>query len=916
MSADYVLPQVRVFQQFQQIAAGVTVQLPAFIFGPQYKPFRYDVEDEKILAAIGEYSYSEGLDSAWPNKPANSTVDESWTRIFLDDAWLQYYRDQIGSGDVVKAVVGYANRIRFDTYNLADYRTWDRAAVLRDRDVQVGDGVIIRVSACGEDIEVYSRVNRLIHDIVDATISAGYSDAANAPTTVEGASITQTLGSTGTVDTATSAVGYDGSEDGDTVESYTLTTLVAGDFGVAQLLVLSASGNDDPIDPMIPADGTPMALGSRGATVTFSTASGSPTPFETGQTWRVDVNQDWTPAAMTTDGTYAGINDGTYIVTVVEGGKWSGGTPKVFISSTGTLDSSGPYDVEQDTYITLPTGVKVKLNGASDGLSKGDRYYTDVTAQGDGPLRTLELRNSLPDECFGICYPGDPANLPDLDVTLSIVKDIEVPRVRIGVLNNWETTPTAIQLNTGILGTDSTWYNEFGTLIEMPVLKGDGFTQYRALLNDWTSQMGQLDDPAFVEGTLGVADESNPLALGVLKALTNSNGQTVYFMGTDGTDAAAFSTVLEAIYDRDDVYGLCPLTNDKEIYDLVFGSAEAASTPDRGRWRVCWFSAQITEETVVLDQDPSGDLLYCTISEDNETPGVQYTRLRCDEAQFITNGVTGGMIIRTDYYVDPVTNEEAYTEYMIDDVISEEECRLVTGPNAPVTVAIRFEAWKNNTKDEMAQQVVSLAGSFASRRAHVVWPDMIGNAGTIMNGMFLCCALAGLRSGVAVHQGLTNVEIAGFDDVTRTTEFFGGSQLDIMAAGGTWIVTSDNTGIIYTRHQLTTDMTDINSREDSMTSNMDALSYRFLRFLRNARYIGRRNITPDLLVQLEADIEGEVLAIIGETVDTELGPQILDAELVQLERHPTLRDKVIATLAVDLPEPFNNLDLTIVALAI
>jgi len=274
------------------------------------------------------------------------------------------------------------------------------------------------------------------------------------------------------------------------------------------------------------------------------------------------------------------------------------------------------------------------------------------------------------------------------------------------------------------------------------------------------------------------------------------------------------------------------------------------------------------------------------------------------------------MIIRTDYYIDPFTNEEAYTEYVIDEVISEEEVRLATGPNAPVTVAIRFEVWKNNTKDEMAQQVVNLAGSYSSRRARVVWPDMAGNAGVMINGMYMCCALAGLRSGVAVHQGLTNVEIVGFDDVTRTTEFFGGRQLDIMAAGGTWIVTSDTTGLIYTRHQLTTDMTDVNTREDSLTSNMDALSYRMLRFLRNARYIGRRNITPDLLAQLEADIEGEVRAIIYETQNSELGPQILDASLAQLERHPTLRDKVIATLLVDLPEPFNNLDLTIVALAI
>jgi hypothetical protein len=86
-----------------------------------------------------------------------------------------------------------------------------------------------------------------------------------------------------------------------------------------------------------------------------------------------------------------------------------------------------------------------------------------------------------------------------------------------------------------------------------------------------------------------------------------------------------------------------------------------------------------------------------------------------------------------------------------------------------------------------------------------------------------------------------------------------------MAAAGVWIVTQDNTGTVYTRHQLTTDMTDVNTREDSMVSNIDSLSYYYLFFFQNARYIGRRNITPGLLAQLEADFNGASTGLISST---------------------------------------------------
>ena len=105
---NYVVPQVQVFQEFQQAAAGAAVQLPAFIFGPNYKLFRYNQADEKILAGIGAYDYAGGNTELWPNRPAGSVVDQAWTRLFFDLAWLEYYQEYAGGSVSIK---GYVNPV-------------------------------------------------------------------------------------------------------------------------------------------------------------------------------------------------------------------------------------------------------------------------------------------------------------------------------------------------------------------------------------------------------------------------------------------------------------------------------------------------------------------------------------------------------------------------------------------------------------------------------------------------------------------------------------------------------------------------------------------------------------------------------------------------------------------------------------
>ena len=87
---SYTLPQVMVFQEFRQLPSNVVANLNAFCFGPNYKLFRYAIAAEKALIGLGAYDPTADAVYAYPNQPANSTVDLGYAKLFMENVWAQY----------------------------------------------------------------------------------------------------------------------------------------------------------------------------------------------------------------------------------------------------------------------------------------------------------------------------------------------------------------------------------------------------------------------------------------------------------------------------------------------------------------------------------------------------------------------------------------------------------------------------------------------------------------------------------------------------------------------------------------------------------------------------------------------------------------------------------------------------------
>jgi hypothetical protein len=962
---EYVIPQVQVFQEFTTTPTEITNPLRAFIFGPCYQLVPYTAGATTGNELLGQYdpSPSGGYTAySWPDIPTGGTVDESYTKLYVEDGLLRYWSESAGSGGVLNSVDNYPNRVRHATKAFkANGTSYPLSADFNDRDVQIGDVVRIFGTWAGTVYEKWTSVTGFVADTSDATVGSSVDDVNNAAGAAASVSHSQTAGKDNLVDIGSiDASSYDGSGDlGGTVETYTITVLTGSVGGSGAILqVDSASGLDDVATTSASIDSA-VSIGTRGLTVTWTNAgallvsSSSLTnaddvsrfvsfdtdDFLVGQVWTVTVNQAWTQPTLTGAGTFNSTSDTTYIVEVTEGGT----SPRVTVTTTNGLDSSGPHDVTFGTAFSIGTkGVTLNISGVTK-LAVGDRFYIACSGSTDTYYRTLVLADNVPYELRG--HPelssssGQPFDKVDMNIQLHIRKDLEIPQLRtaepnggsssssVGGINNWDVFALELRVYDNIYGYDSTWVDSNGDQIGMPLVKD--------LLGTWSklylrtryldvlkaTGVESISEIGDIETEIGTIDPDNPLAYGVWYALLNSGGSTVKYMGVASDDLAGYNAVIDKIEGRTDVYSLVPLTKDATIQASVAGHVGNVSNEIDGRWRVAFLNRDANATTALVKvgvADAPGsattytsDEVVATVSDDPDSTAVAYTVVDWDGGNFIEQGVVAGDLVRLNFA--PVGDgTETYGEYVINSVESNQRLKLVTGPAKAITVASRFEVHASNSKAEQATAYGTVAGTFQSRRIIMLWPDQIENASNVLvDGFYACAACAGLASGVTPQQGLTNLEITGFGAVSRTTTYFSETNLNTMAGSGVWIITQDpDTGAIFTRHQVTTDPTSVQSREFSVVKNVDSISYVFLNRLKP--YIGRANVTTTLLDVLRRAINSTRDFLMTSGYSSILGGQLNDATLVELRQDTVFADRVRARLELDVPIALNNIMLYLV----
>lgn len=959
----YVKPQVLVFQEFSIVPTEITEPLRAHISGPHAMLHRYADADEKAMTRLGAYNPLAETCYAWPHRVPGSRIDAAYTKLYADNALLLYYEDTISNlVTTTRPVTNKNNWVESVAGPVEDGAAvyfkqnggYNRSDAFKDRDVKLGDTVYLRSveeteTGCIEH-ELWTSVAGFASLTTTSEIEAATRDTVvnagttslTVPTPNNGNDYLQIAGIKNCVRLAAiDANNYNGVEDGSVSETYTIEVVKSSISGcdASVLRIRSASRLDDVTEVTAAAFSSQTTIGTRGLKVTFAlaesgcdeeaVAAGVATDnFVVGQKWQVTVTQAFTAvyAKSNVNGTYTGDKNDTYIVECVRGGTIEeGGTsfPQIMVRTAKGLDFSGPTEITNsgtapgDYFQIGSSGVAVAFCDVEDDpitqMRKGDKWYVKVVASAAGPVNKLILKNDL---------PAAMRTATSLDMKLYIKDDIQVSKNRIGYapLVNYETEPTQICVKDGVVAYHPEWTDN-GVEQPLPLKGGTLYVEYREWLSELCDEVNAINDVANLDQIRGPLDPDNPLKWGVYKALANSNGTAVKYTAVCAPeDLDSWVQVLERIKGRDDLYNLVPLTFDKAVHDLYAAHINNESNEIANNWKAGFVAIPSRNHRLVVGEGAeingvSGETMtgpvLATVGDDPNATNTQYTLLQVPTGSgyFVTNDVQPGDIVRYNFAVDGF-GETEYQEYVVDAVLSENSLLLYSGTDNAVTTPQRVEIWHNLDRNELAEDVATRAGSLSNRRVCAVWPDQVGAGGRLMPGYYLAAALAGLASGVVPHQGLTNVEVGGFDDFTRSYKVFNETQLNRLAEAGVWIVTEDRDGTPFTRHALTTDNLDLNRREEMIRRNVDSISYLFLRRLRP--YIGRTNATPTMVDKLTREVNQLIRFFKSNGYTEELGSQLIDGSIRILRIHPLLKDRIEIVLDLVVPAPLNNIELHLV----
>lgn len=191
----------------------------------------------------------------------------------------------------------------------------------------------------------------------------------------------------------------------------------------------------------------------------------------------------------------------------------------------------------------------------------------------------------------------------------------------------------------------------------------------------------------------------------------------------------------------------------------------------------------------------------------------------------------------------------------------------------------------------------------------IIANDFAGSDGlmTVMApvpGYYFSAIAAGQVAGKLPQNPLTNVPTSGLDRTIGSQDKFSESQLNVMASGGTYIMTQTaEQSPIVSRHHVSTDITSVAKRELSVTTALDYTA----KFFRNALnpYIGRFNITNAFLKLVNSIVVSGALFLTRDGI-------VEDIDGVSVTVDETNPDTILIEMNVKVKFPVNYIKITLI----
>lgn len=446
----------------------------------------------------------------------------------------------------------------------------------------------------------------------------------------------------------------------------------------------------------------------------------------------------------------------------------------------------------------------------------------------------------------------------------------------------------------------------------------------------------RFDSQTQIEAALSPVDTRNPLALGLFFASVNAPGVQITGLGVDAVSAdAPFGTVeafarAAAALEAYEVYAIAPLTHDPTVGQVfnthVSFMSEAAQ---KGERIVLFNSAEPTTalDTLVASGADGNSIGTTGLLFDTGIPNLSSLLMNKGVSPVGTIAATSGVFLdiasdAKNYSIESISGSVVTVRTTFTPGTNDDGFYATTTLNAPplpsaliaetFAVRIRGAALVTSTgavdKQKVAETYAALGQAYQNRRFWHTAPDKcaatLGGVEQVINGFYMNAGIVGMIGQQPPQQSFTNFPMSGYTRVIGSSNYFTESQMNIMAGGGTYIIVQDATNApLISRMALTTDLTSVETRTDSITKVVDFVAKFLRRGLKN--FIGRFNITQAFLDQLGTVIGG----LGGFLVETGILVGFNLNNIIQDEDAP---DTVLVDVLIDPPYPCNYIRITLV----
>jgi len=651
--------------------------------------------------------------------------------------------------------------------------------------------------------------------------------------------------------------------------------------------------------------GLDIEIDATGNTPSNELVSGAVYTFEIyGDYTNLETDEVDDDADIFITGTYTGTKNTTIIlkVTTTNTDALNGAGAKIRVSDTAGLLTPTEVTIVTDgggVAIGLGLSINIQLGSYSQGfLRVGDIFYTNgyKATTSTTNFDHLILDGPVVDT---VLFTDNEVNLATVKVVVPFTGEVDVTDAADG--SAWTADATDVTVDSGLALYDS---NRSGGNEWMAYSDGVGTLHvgYRELIPSASGEgIITIDRYSDITTKLGSVSQDNDLAYAANLALSGAQGNRVYALRVDSDDAEGFSEALAKTESTDMVYAFAAITSDSAVNAVVKAHVLDMSSEELKKFRRAYIGTDSPGEYAKLILDSDGDNLQGSFTGTDQktlttvSPGVDFTSLG------LVEGVDKVHYVASDaYYVIATISSDVLT--------------LESGPPSS-TAAVDIKIVKADTPKSQAEYIKGISAGLGSRRVANIWLEggtVFENGATVtVPNRFVAAEIAGLRSALLPHQGLTRTEITSVTDASKMYTRYNRGLLDEIAAAGTFVITQDvESGAVYIRHQLTTDSSNGSLYyEDNIGVNLDNISFGIKDLLDG--YIGHYNVTPSTI----SEIRNRIYTLLDEATQTDFGtsygPSLLSFDSLVVEADAVLKDRINVYAQLFMPLPLNNISVTL-----